>query len=136
MKAISFDKPEKDRNLPLFFVTAVKDGRVLEIIDKRILNEGNVDHIREVALLASRCLKVRGEDRPSMEEVALQLEGLLRATDTHPWTSHHEKENFQENEYLLGDGYMNSADTGAVSITVSEDTMKSQIQHFHIADAR
>ncbi|KAK4761712.1 hypothetical protein SAY87_029596 [Trapa incisa] len=133
MKAISFDKPEKDRNLSLFFVMAVKDDRILEIIDKRVLNEGNVDHIREVGLLACRCLKVRGEDRPSMKEIAVELEGLLRATDTHPWTNQ-ENENLGDSEYLLGDGYMDSA--GGISTMVSEDTTRSQMLSFRIADAR
>ncbi|KAK4747243.1 hypothetical protein SAY87_026280 [Trapa incisa] len=73
MKAISFDKLEKDRNLSMVFAVVVKEDRVLQIIDERILNEGNASQIREAALLASRCLKVRGDERPTMEEVVLQL---------------------------------------------------------------
>ncbi|KAK4786489.1 hypothetical protein SAY86_003178 [Trapa natans] len=135
MKAISFDKLEKDRNLSMVFAVAVKEDRVLQIIDERILNEGNASQIREAALLASRCLKVRGDERPTMKEVVLQLEGILRASDTHPWINQ-EKEDFRETEYLLGDGYVDSAETGSISAIVSEDTMKSQLASFHIADAR
>ncbi|OWM88504.1 hypothetical protein CDL15_Pgr012670 [Punica granatum] len=43
IKAISFDKPERQGNL------AVKEDRCLEIIDKQITNDGNFEHIREVA---------------------------------------------------------------------------------------
>ena len=30
----------------------------------------------EVAMLAKRCLKVKGEERPTMKEVAMELRGL------------------------------------------------------------
>ncbi|KAK4842860.1 hypothetical protein QYF36_000914 [Acer negundo] len=48
-KVVSFAKPEEERNL-----------------------------IREVAELARRCLRVKGEERPTMKEVAMELEGLRR----------------------------------------------------------
>ncbi|PKI50539.1 hypothetical protein CRG98_029045 [Punica granatum] len=132
-KAISFDKPEKERTLSLVFVSAVKEDRCLEIIDKRILNEGNVEHITEVALLASRCLKVRGEDRPSMKEVALELEGLLRETEQYPWI-HQDPGNFEESEYLLRGSHVDYPDTGPISTTGY--TMKNQLICFSVEDAR
>ncbi|PKI46314.1 hypothetical protein CRG98_033290 [Punica granatum] len=135
MKAISFAKPEKERTLSLVFVSAVKEDRCLEIIDKRIINEGNVDHIREVALLASRCLKVRGQDRPSMKEVALKLEGLLRKTKQQPWI-HQDPSNFEESEYLLRGSHVNYPDTGLINTTGSRDTMKNQLIPFGVEDAR
>uniref|UniRef100_A0A2N9HSL5 Protein kinase domain-containing protein n=1 Tax=Fagus sylvatica TaxID=28930 RepID=A0A2N9HSL5_FAGSY len=75
--ALSFDMPENDRNLAMYFAAAVKEDRLLQILDDHILKEGNIEQLKEVANLAQRCLKVRGEDRPSMKEVALELEGLV-----------------------------------------------------------
>jgi serine/threonine protein kinase len=83
-KAISFDRPESDRNLAMHFVSAVKEDRLLQILEDHIVNEGNIEQLKEVANLAIRCLRVRGEDRPSMKEVAMELEGL-RIMEKHPW---------------------------------------------------
>ena len=83
-KTLSFDRPESDRNLAMYFVSAVKEDRLLEILEEHILNESNFEQLKEVANLAIRCLRVRGEDRPSMKEVAMELEGL-RIMENHPW---------------------------------------------------
>ncbi|KAK4756198.1 hypothetical protein SAY87_006325 [Trapa incisa] len=117
MQAISFDKPEKERYLSSVLVSAVKEDRCLEIIDCAILNEDNGRQIEEVALLASKCLGVRGEERPSMKEVALELEGLLRATSVHPWEQQG-SDNPQESEHLLGSLHGNYSDTISANATV------------------
>lgn len=70
-----------------------------------------------------------------MKEVALELEGLLRATDMHPWMIQ-DSNNFRETEYLLGDSHVGSAETGPVSTTGSENTIKNQLLPFHIAESR
>ncbi|XP_031374093.1 putative wall-associated receptor kinase-like 16 [Punica granatum] len=135
MKAISFDKPEMERNLSMVFDLAVMEDRCLEMIDKRIINEGNAEHIREVALLASRCLNVRGVDRPSMKEVALELEGILRLTEQHPWI-HQDSTNFEESEDLLRGIHVDNFDAGPISMTSSENTMKNQLVPFSVEDER
>ncbi|KAG2663973.1 hypothetical protein I3760_16G057700 [Carya illinoinensis] len=75
-KALSMDRPESERNLAMYFVTALKEDRLLQITDDRILKEGNTEEIKEVANIAKQCLEVRGEDRPSMKQVTKELEGL------------------------------------------------------------
>ncbi|XP_059455721.1 wall-associated receptor kinase 5-like [Corylus avellana] len=65
-----------DRNLSISFVYTVKENCILQILDNHIINEGNIEELKEVANLVKRCLSVRGEDRPSMKEVAMELEGL------------------------------------------------------------
>ncbi|KAG6626162.1 hypothetical protein CIPAW_15G028800, partial [Carya illinoinensis] len=81
-KALSMDRPESERNLAMYFVTAIKEDRLLQIIDDRILKEGNTEEIKEVANIAKKCLNVRGEDRPSMKQVTKELEGL-RLSEKH-----------------------------------------------------
>lgn len=131
-KAISFDRHEKEWNLSQYLVVAVKEDHYLEIIDRKILNEGNVEQIKQVALLATRCLRIGGDDRPSMKEVALELEGLLRAGDVHPWR-HHEPENLLESEHLLGDFHIRS-DANPTGTMGYDDT--NRLVPFNIEDGR
>ncbi|XP_030935431.1 putative wall-associated receptor kinase-like 16 [Quercus lobata] len=75
-KALSFDRPEIDRNLAISFVSAIKEDRLLQIFEDHIVSEGNIEQLKEIANLAKRCLSLRGEDRPFMKEVAKELERL------------------------------------------------------------
>nr|XP_023906287.1 putative wall-associated receptor kinase-like 16 [Quercus suber] len=75
-KALSFDRPENDRNLAIAFVSAIKEDHLLQILEDHIVSEGNIEQLKEIANLAKRCLSLRGEDRPFMKEVAKELERL------------------------------------------------------------
>nr|DAD42618.1 TPA_asm: hypothetical protein HUJ06_000848 [Nelumbo nucifera] len=97
MQALSFDRPEQERNLAMHFVTLMKEDKVNEILEDQVMNECSRDQLKEVTMLAKRCLKLNGEERPTMKEVAIELEGLRRS-DKHPWVEH----NSEEVENLLG----------------------------------
>ncbi|KAL0351338.1 UNVERIFIED_CONTAM: Wall-associated receptor kinase [Sesamum calycinum] len=60
--------------------------RLFQVVDDNILSDDrNIrEQIIEVARLAQGCLNVKGEDRPSMKEVAMELEGL-RHGGKHSW---------------------------------------------------
>ncbi|GKU98437.1 hypothetical protein SLEP1_g11447 [Rubroshorea leprosula] len=58
------------------------------------------EKINEVANLARRCLSVKGEERPTMKEVAMKLEEL-RSMTKHRWVN--EALDAGEAEYLLGE---------------------------------
>ncbi|KAJ6405404.1 hypothetical protein OIU84_013375 [Salix udensis] len=64
-----------------------------------IAKEGNVEQVDKVARLVKTCLRVKGEERPTMKEVAMELE-RLRMVGKHPWTN--VESNYEETEYLLG----------------------------------
>ncbi|KAK9992918.1 hypothetical protein SO802_022621 [Lithocarpus litseifolius] len=81
-KALSFDRPEIDRNLAISFVSAIKEDRLLQILEDHIASEGNIEQLKEIANLAKRCLSLRGEDRPFMKEVAKELERLRNMEKT------------------------------------------------------
>ncbi|KAK7411773.1 hypothetical protein VNO78_03212 [Psophocarpus tetragonolobus] len=72
MKAVSFIRPQKERNLSMYFVSVMKEGHLPDILDKNIV-DANVEQIIEVANLAKRCLMVKGKERPTMKEVAMEL---------------------------------------------------------------
>nr|GMD51053.1 putative wall-associated receptor kinase-like 16 [Ipomoea batatas] len=85
-RALSFDGPEKERHLSQYFLSLLKENQLFKIVDAKIVCEENTVELQEVALLAKRCLNVKGEDRPTMKEVAVELSGLRRAAK-HPWTN-------------------------------------------------
>ncbi|KAI4323913.1 hypothetical protein L6164_023486 [Bauhinia variegata] len=98
-KAFSFVRPEEKRSLSMHFLLAFKEGCLFEVLENGIVNEENKEEVMEVAALASKCLRLIGEERPSMKEVAMELEGI-RKTNKHPWDSSNIERNL-ENEYLL-----------------------------------
>ncbi|KAF9687150.1 hypothetical protein SADUNF_Sadunf02G0063900 [Salix dunnii] len=59
----------------------------------------NMRQVKEVVNIAKKCIRIKGEERPSMKEVAMELEGL-RTSAKHPWTN--DKSNVEKIEYLLG----------------------------------
>lgn len=72
--ALSFDRPEDVRNLALYFVSSMNDDRLLQILVKNLILDGNsTESIKIVANLTKGCLKVRGKGRPTMKEVASEL---------------------------------------------------------------
>ena len=99
-KALSFDKPEEERSLAIRFLSFLKDNRLFEILEKHIAKEGKAEQLKEVANLAKRCLRLKGEDRPTMKEVAIELEGL-RKMEMHSWVN--VDSNSEETKFLLGE---------------------------------
>ncbi|KAL0314147.1 UNVERIFIED_CONTAM: Wall-associated receptor kinase [Sesamum angustifolium] len=123
-KAITFDKPEEEKNLSNFFLSVLKQEHLLQILDDNILgNDQNREQIIEVAMLAQGCLNVRGDDRPSMKEVAMELEGL-RLGGKHSWVQN--ECNAEEMESLLGEGYNGHfIDGDGDSTSVGFDSLRS-----------
>ncbi|XP_060671194.1 wall-associated receptor kinase 2 [Ziziphus jujuba] len=74
-KVMSFVRPENERNLASFFVSSMKEDRLLEILDNDIITEGNTEAFKNIANLAKSCLGIKSEERPSMKVVAMELEG-------------------------------------------------------------
>ena len=97
-KALSFALPEDDRNLALYFISSMTEGRLLQIVDDHIIDEAKVEQLMEFANIAKRCLKVNREERPTMKEVAMELEGI-RVVEKYRWES--DKLSLEENENLL-----------------------------------
>ncbi|XP_024965091.1 wall-associated receptor kinase 4, partial [Cynara cardunculus var. scolymus] len=119
-KALSFDRPEKERNLAMYFLSSLKEGTLFHVLDEHLLlNEGIPNEIINVSRLAERCLRVNGDERPTMKEVAMELEGILASMiQRHPWVQTTSKE--EESEYLLkqamdGSEYTNATNTSSMT---------------------
>lgn len=83
--ALSFDRPEEERNVASFLVRSIEEDHLKEILDDDIVNDGNVDEtLKDVTNLAKRCVRLKGEERPTMKEVAAELDGIRIKTKP-PW---------------------------------------------------
>nr|DAD42639.1 TPA_asm: hypothetical protein HUJ06_000869 [Nelumbo nucifera] len=95
-KVLSFDRPEQERNLATYFTTSMKEENVYEILEARVVQEASTDQLQEITKLAKRCLRLKGDKRPTMKEVAMELERLKRL-NKHPW----DESNLEETQCLL-----------------------------------
>ncbi|KAM7502494.1 hypothetical protein LguiB_001398 [Lonicera macranthoides] len=82
---------EEGRSLVLHFKSAIKENRLYDILDARIARGGAKEDIKRVANLAKRCLNSNGKKRPTMREVAMELEGI-RKSNSAQVQEHHEAE--------------------------------------------
>ncbi|KAM3259848.1 hypothetical protein ACQJBY_051251 [Aegilops geniculata] len=57
------------------FVELLEEGKLVDILDSQIVEEGGSE-VEEVAALAASCIKLRGEERPTMRQVEMALEGI------------------------------------------------------------
>ncbi|KAH7687221.1 Non-specific serine/threonine protein kinase protein [Dioscorea alata] len=80
---VSFGRLKDDGNLILHFVTSVEENRLIEELDKETIEEAGIMQLLAVAQLAEKCLNVKGEQRPTMAEVAVELEALRRLMNQH-----------------------------------------------------
>ena len=90
-KPLCADRSNEDKNLATYFVKAMKENRLFEIVDPRVLREGTLEQLQVVGDFVKRCLNVHGNDRPTMKEVAMELEGLKKLK-THPWSQNQTNE--------------------------------------------
>ncbi|XP_028070404.1 wall-associated receptor kinase 2-like [Camellia sinensis] len=83
-KAISSDRSQESRSLATFFVQSMEANHLFEILDQKIIKEDWREEIIAVAHLAKRCLNLNGKKRPTMKDVAVELEGIrmLRGNTT------------------------------------------------------
>ncbi|KAK3003564.1 hypothetical protein RJ639_018899 [Escallonia herrerae] len=75
-KPISMTRKGEQRSLATHFLLSEEENRLFEIFDPRVLKEGTKVELMAVASLARRCLNLNGKNRPTMKEVAAELEGI------------------------------------------------------------
>ncbi|KAF5769546.1 putative protein kinase RLK-Pelle-WAK family [Helianthus annuus] len=87
-KPISLTKFGEHRNLAIYFMLAMEEGRVMSVFDQVVVNEDSKGVLLAIANLATRCLSTNGKHRPTMKEVAIELEGIrmshVPSTVEHP----------------------------------------------------
>ncbi|KAD2804491.1 hypothetical protein E3N88_37868 [Mikania micrantha] len=99
-KALSFDRPETESNLAIYFLYSLKEGRLFQVLDENLLLNDVPSEIIQVSKLAERCLRVKSDERPTMKEVAIELQRILASmVQKYPWVQ--SSSNEDEGEYLL-----------------------------------
>ena len=78
-RPISLTRFGENRSLATHFMLAMEEGRVMSIFDAMVIKEGTRDELLAVANLAMRCLNFNGKNRPTMKEVAVELETIRAA---------------------------------------------------------
>ncbi|PIA65109.1 hypothetical protein AQUCO_00100535v1 [Aquilegia coerulea] len=74
-KPLCFERSQEQRNLAAYFIMSIREKHLFQILEAGIMNEGKTEQVHAVAEIAKRCLNSKGEERPSMKEVAAELEG-------------------------------------------------------------
>ncbi|CAN1827771.1 Wall-associated receptor kinase-like 22 [Linum perenne] len=77
-KPISFTRGEEERSLVAHFISATKEEEhgLVRILDPVVSREAREADLVSIAELAVRCLRLNGKKRPTMREVAMELDGL------------------------------------------------------------
>ncbi|KAM3389484.1 hypothetical protein ACQJBY_011559 [Aegilops geniculata] len=91
-KPISDGQVDEVRSLAMHFSTLFHQNQLLKIVDSQVAEEAGMRHVKTVAQLALRCLRSRGEERPRMIEVAVELEALRRLMKQHSALKSEEEE--------------------------------------------
>ncbi|XP_058110153.1 wall-associated receptor kinase-like 20 [Magnolia sinica] len=80
-RAIDFSRHPDDVNLAVFVTQRAREGRVMDVVDRRLLtDEPLVVVVRSVELfaeLALACLREKKGERPSMKEVVQELQYII-----------------------------------------------------------
>ncbi|KAM0823475.1 hypothetical protein ACQ4PT_070851 [Festuca glaucescens] len=75
---------EKQRSLSLLFLSAMKENNLDAVLVSHVKGQESMELLSGLADLAKRCLDMCGDNRPSMKDVADEL-NRLRKLSVHPW---------------------------------------------------
>ncbi|KAG5552080.1 hypothetical protein RHGRI_010238 [Rhododendron griersonianum] len=98
-KPICLERSQEERNLATYFLVSMKENRLYQILEPRVVKEGTLEQLQAIAELVKRCLCLRSEERPAMKEVVVELESLGKYRKD-PWVN---QQSHEESENLLSD---------------------------------
>lgn len=93
-----------DLGLAIRFRSAVKQDCLFEILENVVAEEGQKKEILAVANLAKRCLKLNARKRPSMKEVAAQLDQLRKTKELQKHQESFHDDHCSKSERLYSSG--------------------------------
>ncbi|KAJ9705569.1 hypothetical protein PVL29_003569 [Vitis rotundifolia] len=93
-KPILSTRSEEWKSLASYFILSMKKDHLSDLLDARVIKEGRKEDINEIAFLARRCINLNGKKRPTMIEVAMELERIRKCQGDFK-----AQENFEEIEY-------------------------------------
>ncbi|KAI3869087.1 hypothetical protein MKX03_005029 [Papaver bracteatum] len=129
--ALEFHRPENERNLANYFLSSMKLEYLFSIQDdtfarnKEAWSLNEQLQLQQVAEVTKRCLRVKGEKRPTMNEVVMILDGL-RMSSRNSWVCGTEIDDDKLEKVHLLEGQLNSANYSDYSTVGDYDSMKNQ----------
>ncbi|XP_059668020.1 putative wall-associated receptor kinase-like 16 isoform X2 [Cornus florida] len=99
-KPLCIERTQEERNLATYFLMSMKQNRLFQILEPRVRREGTSEQLQTVAELVKKCLNLIGEERPTMKEVAMELEGVRKFTKD-PWV--HDHQSHEDAVELIGE---------------------------------
>ena len=126
-KAICATRAEEGRNLATYFTMSMEANHLFDIVDAKVLEDGQREEIFIVACLALRCLSLSGRNRPTMKEVAVELEGMQKSERVVPSSA---QQNYEEIEYVRTELYepWDAASISTGSSAFDNMTTRSSLQ--------
>ncbi|WOG96043.1 hypothetical protein DCAR_0415373 [Daucus carota subsp. sativus] len=121
-KPISMENSGEEKNLATYFITSLKENRLFQVLDRRVVREGSMDQLQNAAQLVKRCLSLNGEERPPMKDVATEMESLRKLTK-HPWANQHGTE---ETTSLIVDREIQHSDLYEIQLTTHGENNSEQ----------
>ncbi|KAK8571588.1 hypothetical protein V6N13_047256 [Hibiscus sabdariffa] len=123
-KPISSSQSEEVvRSLANFFLLSMKENSLLDIVDPLVQNGGTEEEIVAVAKLAKRCLNLNGKKRPTMKQVALELEWIRSSEEANVIQQSADEDSDTDDMFEVS-GIISCSATGSVlkdSVTLSID---------------
>ncbi|XP_011034597.1 PREDICTED: wall-associated receptor kinase-like 22 [Populus euphratica] len=96
-KPISYERSEERGSLATHFILLMEENKIFDILDERLIGQDREEEVIAVANLARRCLNWNGRKRPTMREVAIELEQIrLSKGALHAQRSSKELENIRD----------------------------------------
>ena len=115
-KAISSTRTKECRSLATYFIHSMEENKLFDIIDAQVMKDSKQEEIIAVANLAKMCLNINGKKRPTMKEVAMQLEAVQMLQKTHNVQQNHEEFEYPRTEmYKQWDDISTSTMSGVYS---------------------
>ncbi|KAL0008687.1 hypothetical protein SO802_010189 [Lithocarpus litseifolius] len=96
-KPVSSTRSEEGRSLSTYFILSMNENHLFDILDDCVREEGDKEDIIIVANLAKKCLHLNGKERPTMGEVAMELQGIQKK-DTNGQENYEELHNVRSKE--------------------------------------
>ncbi|GAY58862.1 hypothetical protein CUMW_190060 [Citrus unshiu] len=75
-KPIILTGSKEATGLAAYFILSMEENRLYDFLDDQALKVGQKEEIMTIANLATRCLNLSGKRRPTMKEVAMELERI------------------------------------------------------------
>ena len=113
---ISSTRKKECKSLATYFIHSMEENKLFDIIDAQVMKDSKQEEIIAVANLAKMCLNINRKKRPTMKEVAMQLEAVQTLQKTHNVQQNHEEFEYPRTEmYKQWDDISTSTMSGVYS---------------------